>query len=284
MEANDRTARCDAAVGWVEHAVRLEGGEREFRAEPVAREEPLEIRLAGLNIAVTMRTPGHDIDLVSGFVVTEGIVPSLAPVSSIAYCLNEGAAEVDNIINLNLHDPSLVDPARWRRSFYLSSSCGICGKASIQAVMMETSPVRVSWSVPVGRLYAMPEELLSRQVVFRETGGLHAAGVFHHDDGRPLAVREDIGRHNAVDKAIGAALRQEPDALEDLMLMVSGRASFEIVQKAARAGIPLVAAVSAPSSLAVELAQSVNITLVGFLREGRCNVYAHAERIVGDWP
>jgi FdhD protein len=242
----------------------------------VAVEEPLEIRLAGLSVAVTMRTPGDDFDLALGFSFTEGIIQSLADVASIAYCPNdEGYA--GNIVNLNPEHSELIDPARWQRNFFSTSSCGICGKASIDTVMQECRSILGDPSVAHEVLYRLGDQLRTEQSVFGATGGIHAAGLFSMN-GDLLLLREDVGRHNAVDKVIGAALRQALP-LEQCLLFVSSRASFEITQKALMAGIPIVATVSAPSSLAIDLARSANMTLICFLREHRFNVYAGAERV-----
>jgi FdhD protein len=279
--------------------------ERGARLDTLAVEEPLEIRLAGCSVAVTMRTPGDDFDLTLGFLYTEGIIRGMEDISSIAHCpvdnsFPEGTVMVaaargyppgpalsnrSNVVNVNPSDPSLVDPDRWRRNFFATSSCGICGKASIQAVRQDAPPISSDARVTSETLLRLERELRRAQTVFGQTGGLHAAGLFDLD-GRPLVVREDVGRHNAVDKVVGASLRNGTLAgrgcsrkASTQILMVSGRASFEIVQKALMAGIPMVAAVSAPSSLAVDLAREANLTLVGFLRSGRFNVYAGEERI-----
>ena len=273
-----------------------QGNDRHPRSDTLAVEEPLEIRLAGCSVAVTMRTPGDDFDLAAGFLFTEGIIRGMSDITSIAHCPSDDLQETpdregqpggmplppahgsSNIVNVNPSDPALVDPDRWRRNFFATSSCGICGKASIEAVWQNTSPITSSARVPARTLYRLDAELRKAQTVFSQTGGLHAAGLFDLE-GRLLALREDVGRHNAVDKVIGDALRREAIPLSDTILMVSGRASFEIVQKALMAGIATIAAVSAPSSLAVELARQANMTLVGFLRTGRFNAYAGAERL-----
>ena len=265
-------------IGWrgVDHAERI---------DVLAVEEPLEIRLAGFRVAVTMRTPGHDYDLASGFLFTEGILRSAADIGSIGFCPTDDADSASNIVNINPTDPAIVDPSRWQRNFFTTSSCGICGKASIDSVRQDAPPIRSALRLSAETLYGLDGQLRAEQAVFDRTGGLHAAGLFDAH-GQLRAVREDVGRHNAVDKAIGHALRGaetqglHPPPLHDIVLLVSGRASFEIVQKAWMAGIPVVAAVSAPSSLAVDLARSAGMTLVGFLRSGRFNVYAGAQRII----
>lgn len=254
------------------------------REDALAVEEPLEIRLAGGEVAVTMRTPGHDVELALGFLFTEGIIHDLAEVHSVACCQTDDPATEGNVINVNPVDPALADPARWRRNFYASSSCGVCGKASIEAIHTRAPAVRSGGRIGPSTLYRLSTELRAAQTVFGQTGGLHAAGLFDVD-GRLLFLREDVGRHNAVDKVIGAALQAGTLPLDQHILLVSGRASFELVQKALMAGIPLLAAVSAPSSLAVDLARSAGMTLVGFLRShgsGRFNVYSGQERIIAE--
>ena len=274
---SDRPATVQATVdSW-------EGDRQRSRIDSLAAEEPLEIRLAGCSVAVTMRTPGDDFDLAAGFLFTEGIIRSWADIASMAYCPSEDPADAGNIVNVNPIDPEIVDPERWRRNFFATSSCGVCGKASIAAIRQEAPPIDSHRTVEGRTLYALDARLRQVQGVFAQTGGLHAAGLFDCE-GELLAVREDVGRHNAVDKVIGQAVRSRQLPLSDRILLVSSRGSFEIVQKALMAGIPIVAAVSAPSSLAVELARSAGMTLLGFLRSdgagsGRFNVYAGAERI-----
>jgi FdhD protein len=260
-----------------------EGDRQLVRDDTLATEEPLEIRLAGCRVAVTMRTPGDDFDLAAGFLFTEGIVRDWADIASIAHCPSEDAAAAGNIVNLNPADPSTVDPERWRRNFFATSSCGLCGKASIEAIRQEAAAIDSQGTVDAGTLYTLDRKLRQAQDGFSQTGGLHAAGLFDRA-GNLISVREDVGRHNAVDKLIGHAVRNGEVPLRDHILMVSSRGSFEIVQKALMAGIPMVATVSAPSSLAVDLARSAGMTLLGFLRSdgaggGRFNAYAGAERI-----
>jgi FdhD protein len=225
-----------------------------------------------------MRTPGDDLDLAAGFLFTEGILHDPADVDSMHHCPTDDAASAMNIINVNPVDPASVDPSRWQRNFFVTSSCGICGKASIDAVRQETCSIKSSLCVAAGVLYGLSAALRRAQSVFEQTGGLHAAALFT-PTGEMMALREDVGRHNAVDKVIGHAFRSRLLPLSDYLLLVSGRASFEIVQKALMAGIPLVAAVSAPSSLAVDLAEGAGMTLVGFLRKRRFNVYSVPERV-----
>jgi len=258
--------------------VRLRAGASERGSDLVVGEEPLEIRLGGEPLAVTMRTPvpGQDAELALGFALGEGIVEP-DQVARISECRTE---EGDGgVVDLLLR-PGTRPAAGWQRNFYATSSCGICGKQSIDAVRASTAAVPDGPQVSVATVAAMPEALREQQQVFDRTGGLHAAALFT-PAGELVAVREDVGRHNAVDKLVGRAAMDGLLPLHHHALMVSGRVSFEIVQKALAAGLPLVAAVSAPSSLAVRLARESNMTLVGFLREEGFNVYAGAERITG---
>jgi FdhD protein len=248
------------------------------RADLLAVEEPLEIRVGGEPLAVTMRTPGDDIDLAAGFLASEGVIASPSDVTSIKMC-DENVADVTLGAGVTLPDAGL------RRNFLTSSACGVCGKDSIDAIRVRASydvsadPVRVS----PGMLAQLPDRLREAQRVFARTGGLHAAGLFTAD-GRLLALREDVGRHNAVDKIVGWALREQRLPLTGCVLLVSGRASFELAQKALVAGIPVLAAVSAPSSLAAELAEESGMTLIGFLRGGSMNVYTGADRLLLPLP
>jgi FdhD protein len=261
-------------------------GDRSVTQEDVlAVEEPLEIRVGGRSLAVTMRTPGHDVDLAAGFLVSEGVITRSDDFSSARYCasVNGEGQNTYNVLDVTLSpgvsppDPSL------ERSFYTTSSCGLCGKASIDAVRtlsayeVRTDSLRVDGKL----LTTFPEKLRAQQSVFEKTGGLHAAALFDGASGEMLVLREDVGRHNAVDKVVGWALKEGRLPLGGTVLMVSGRASFELTQKAMMAGIPVLAAVSAPSSLAAELAMEVGMTLVGFLRGSSMVVYVGAERILG---
>lgn len=246
----------------------------------VVREEPLEIRIGGVPVAVVMRTPGDDEDLVRGFLLTERIVETLGAVASIRHCTSVDAPEAeDNVIQVVMRPGIDLDLARLRRNLYASSSCGLCGKASIEQVMQVAPPLRDRTRVPLGTLYAVPERLREHQTVFSQTGGLHAAGLFDAS-GRVLVVREDVGRHNAVDKVVGSAARAGDLPLSGHVLAVSGRVSFEIAQKAVAAGISMIAAVSAPSSLAIELARRAGLTLAAFVRGRRLCVYAGDDRVV----
>ncbi|WP_248958898.1 formate dehydrogenase accessory sulfurtransferase FdhD [Sphaerisporangium perillae] len=257
------------------------------RVDMLAAEEPLEIRLDGKPLTVTMRTPGDDFDLAAGFLVSEGAIGSPGEIRSIRYC---AGATVDggntyNVLDVRLGPGAVALTTSLERNFYTTSSCGVCGKASLEAVRtvarwpVEDDPVRLT----AGVIAALPDRLRAAQRVFDRTGGLHAAGLFT-PDGEPLCVREDVGRHNAVDKLLGWALRDGRLPLRSTVLMVSGRASFELVQKAVMAGVPALAAVSAPSSLAVELAAESGLTLIGFLRGDSMNVYTGENRIAFPSP
>jgi FdhD protein len=251
------------------------------RPDTLVAEEPLEIRVAGRPLTVTMRTPGQDFELAAGFLVSEGVVRRSDEVAGIRYCAGAGddGGNTYNVVDVVLSpgvpapDPSL------ERNFYTTSSCGLCGKASLEAVRttaawsVRDDPVLVNPATVVG----LPDRLRAAQHVFARTGGLHAAGLFS-TDGRLLCLREDVGRHNAVDKVLGWALREERLPLRGALLLVSGRASFELVQKAVMAGIPVLAAVSAPSSLAADLAADAGLTLIGFLRGSSMNIYSAAHR------
>jgi FdhD protein len=252
------------------------------RADALAGEEPMEIRVNGAAVSVTMRTPGNDFELALGFCLTEGLIGTPEAVRSIRYCVGTGdEAQEYNVVDVGLVDPTPV-PDSLRRNVYTTSSCGLCGTASIDAVRKRVPDVsgdalRLAPDV----LARFPDRLRAVQRVFERTGGLHAAGVFDAD-GELVCVREDVGRHNAVDKVIGWAATAQRLPLGGHALMVSGRVAFEIVQKALVAGFPMVAAVSAPSSLAVELAESAGMTLVGFLRGTSMNVYCGEARVLGN--
>lgn len=263
--------------------VRHIDGEREVeRVETLVAEEPLEIRVDGEAVAVTMRTPGDDFDLVAGFALSEALIASPGQLAGLRYCAGATADGVNtyNVVDVVLADDAARPSPSVSRNFYTTSSCGVCGKASIDAVRLTSSFDLISDDVAVapGLLAVLPERLRAAQKVFDSTGGLHAAGLFDAA-GELLALREDVGRHNAVDKVVGWAVRENRLPLSGTVLMVSGRASFELVQKAYMAGIPILAAVSAPSTLAVEFADSVGMTLIGFLRGASMNVYAGAGRV-----
>ncbi|WP_433373354.1 formate dehydrogenase accessory sulfurtransferase FdhD [Streptosporangium sp. CA-115845] len=264
----------------------MRSGTLHERRDDLATEEPLEIRIqAGeerRTVAITMRTPGHDFELAAGFLYGEGVAAS-ADVASIAYCADDDVPPEAryNTVTVRLRGDTLPDLPSLDRHFMTSSACGVCGTASLDALRGRCSPLpaaddplRVSPEV----LYGLPGRLRQAQGVFGKTGGLHAAGLFTAA-GEPLAVREDVGRHNAVDKLVGWAMMTGRLPLDGHVLMVSGRTSYEIMQKALTAGLPVVCAVSAPSSLAVDLAREFGMTLVGFLREERFNLYAGAHRV-----
>lgn len=253
------------------------------REDVLAVEEPLEIRVGGRSLAITMRTPGHDVDLAAGFLVSEGVIARGDDFGAARYC---AGATADNLNTYNILDITLgvgvpaPDPSL-ERAFFTTSSCGLCGKASIDAVRTKSTYsvgadlLRIDPDV----LVTFPNRLRAEQLVFEKTGGLHAAALFDGASGELLVLREDVGRHNAVDKVIGWALKEDRLPLRGCVLMVSGRASFELTQKASMAGIPFLAAVSAPSSLAVELAEELGMTLVGFLRENSMVIYSGDERV-----
>jgi FdhD protein len=265
--------------------LRIRDGAVDRRSDALAAEEPMEIRVGGRALTITMRTPGDDFDLAVGFLVSEGVVRTADDVVAARYCAGATAEGINtyNVVDVAL-DPSLPPlDASLERNFYTTSSCGLCGKASLDAVRTASTwsvaddPLRVTPAL----LAALPVRLREAQRVFDRTGGLHAAALFSAT-GELLVVREDVGRHNAVDKVIGHAVRNGLLPLRETVLMVSGRASFELVQKAVMAGIPALAAVSAPSSLAADLAEENGMTLVGFLRGSSMNVYAGADRVLVD--
>lgn len=244
--------------------------------DEIAAEEPLEIRVAGRAISVTMRTPGHDDELAAGFLLGEGVLRTRADIEHLRPCPHAAGSVLDVLIAPGV----ATDLAAFARQVYTSSSCGVCGLASIDAVRKKFPPVAEGHSLTPEVLLSLPEALRAAQSTFDRTGGLHAAGLFDAS-GRALVVREDVGRHNAVDKVLGHALLAGWTPLRAHTLCVSGRLSFEIVQKALAAGVPILCAVSAPSSLAVDLAEESNITLAGFVRPGRFNLYTHTRRIAG---
>lgn len=265
--------------------VRLEDGTAQPRTDALAAEEPLEVRVNGDAVCVTMRTPGHDFELALGFCLAEGIVDAPGDVATIRYCAGQpGPYTGDfNVVEVALRSPAPVAP-QLRRQVYTTSACGVCGTASIDEVHKQTTdvsgdPVRITAET----LASLPDTLRDAQPVFARTGGLHAAALFEAS-GELVCLREDIGRHNAVDKIVGWAASERRLPLSGSILLVSGRVAFEIAQKALVAGIPVLAAVSAPSSLAAALAERAGMTLVGFLRGATMNVYAGAERVAGTQP
>jgi len=248
------------------------------RADTLVAEEPLEIRLNGKPLAITMRTPGDDFALATGFLVSEGVLAAAEEVRNVVYCAGATAEGVNtyNVVDVTLAPGVPVPDITLERNVYTTSSCGLCGKASLDAVRTATRMPPGDPDLPrltPALLSSLPDRLRAGQAVFERTGGLHAAALFN-GDGELLDLREDVGRHNAVDKLVGRALREGRLPLGDRILMVSGRASFELAQKAVMAGIPVLAAVSAPTSLAVDLAAETGLTLVGFLRGTSMNVYA----------
>lgn len=255
--------------------VRFTSERRERTQDVLAVEEPLEIRVNGRSLLVTMRTPGDDPELAAGLLFSEGIIASTA---GITRCSVHPRSREGNLLDVTLADATAVDWDRLKRRFAGTSSCGLCGRESIQAIRRRLRRIKSDIRVSPGLLLQLPERLLEEQPAFGVTGGLHAAALFDAR-GRLLVAREDIGRHNAVDKAVGWALLQGRLPLSRHLLLVSGRASFEIVQKALAAEVPILCAVSAPSSLAVELAQSGGQTLVGYLRKDRLNVYTRVGRV-----
>ncbi len=262
----------------------VNAGVRSERPDTLATEEPMEIRVGGpgqeaRSVAVTMRTPGGDYQLAVGFLFTEGLIQP-QDVTRVAYCDDLGDEEQRyNVVTVTLN--RAFDQEDLHRNFFATSSCGICGKAALDDVQVRCAPVAAGPVVSTSLLLSLPDALRRKQRVFDRTGGLHAAALFTVD-GTVIGMREDVGRHNAVDKVIGEQVLAGGVPLSEHILQVSGRASFEIVQKAAVAGIPIVSAVSAPSSLAVEAGERFGMTIVGFVRGDRCNVYTHPERVPSD--
>ncbi len=260
---------------------RIRDGVRTADADRAATEEPLEIRLHNRPFAVVMRTPGADRELAAGFLLSERVLRSPDDLGTIEYCTDPAAEHPENVVNvrLTLGSTAMLDQIfASQRNVTTNASCGMCGRLTIESLRADGPPLSARWAVPASTIVAAPGRLRDAQAVFEQTGGLHAAGLFTRD-GRLEAMAEDVGRHNAVDKVIGRMLMQDRLPLSEYLLFVSGRTSFEIVQKAFLAGIPMVAAVSAPSSLAIELAQECGITLIGFLRGETFNIYAHPERL-----
>src|SRR5437870_5447309 len=243
--------------------------------DEVVVEEPLEIRVNGESITVTMRTPGHDFDLAIGLLWTEGIIRSRDEIGTIAYCPDEDQPELKNVVNVGLVDANRK--LQSSRRLWSNSSCGLCGKATLDAIHQACQPIASRMIVEYDVICSLPARLREAQANVERTGGIHAVGLFDRQ-GRLLVLREDIGRHNAADKVLGAALVGNV-VLADTVMMVSGRLGFEIAQKAVVAGIPVVASISAPSSLAVELANEFGMTAIGFLRGRSMNVYTHPERV-----
>lgn len=251
------------------------GSEPRRNFDELAGEEPLEIRVQGRPVSVTMRTPGDDEELAVGFLLSEGLLAGPGQLAGVAPLENDGRC---NTVDVDLTAGVSIDFERLTRHVFASSSCGLCGKVTIDAVQQQFPPIRSDVVVDAATLLRLPERSREAQAIFDRTGGLHAATLFDRR-GNLVVLREDVGRHNAVDKVLGYALRSGLLPLDDHILLVSGRSSFEIMQKALAGRVPIVAAVSAPSSLAVQFAEASRQTLVGFLREGRMNVYAGMERV-----
>jgi FdhD protein len=263
----------------------FDSGRKAQRSDRVVTEEPLEIRISGAGgsktVAVTMRTPGADFELAAGFLFSEGVVSHRSDIAGISYCKDDDLPpdQLYNIVIVELAAAPKVALDVLERHFQTTSACGVCGKANLDALSLRgIARVDGSMRVPVDTITGLPDRLRDAQRLFESTGGLHAAGLFD-PDGEPIAVREDVGRHNAVDKLTGWAVLEGAVPLAERILMVSGRTSFEILQKAAVAGIPVVCSVSAPSSLAIDVATEFGITLIGFLRGERFNLYAGPERL-----
>jgi FdhD protein len=279
--------------------VRVRSGTRDTELDRAVTEEPLEIRLHRRPFAVVMRTPGADRELAAGFLLSERVIHSADDLGTIEHCrdtgargsggaarlVGAGAASVNqngapNIVNVTLCDASLVERAfAERRQVTTTAACGLCGRLTIESLATDVTPLERTWSISSRVLLSLPHLLRTAQSVFDATGGLHAAGLFTRE-GLVVQLAEDVGRHNAVDKVIGRMLMRDALPLNDCLLCVSGRTSFEIIQKALLAGIPLVAAVSAPSSLAIDLARELGVTLAGFVRGDGFNIYAHPDRVV----
>ena len=259
-----------------DRVLRYNGGDSAERNDQFAVEEPLEIRIEGHSVAVLMRTPGHDRELAAGFLVTENLIGSRADIFDITQC---GSSAADQVINVSLRNPAAFDPAKLTRHVFSSSSCGVCSKATIDAVRQQFRPIESDVRVHTSAILGMPAHLREKQQTFDRTGGLHACACFDRE-GNLLELREDVGRHNALDKLIGNALLEGSLPLRDRVLFLSGRVSFEMMQKALAAGIPIVAAISAPTTLAVDFARESDQTLIGFVRGETMNVYAGAERVI----
>ncbi|MEH2220968.1 MAG: formate dehydrogenase accessory sulfurtransferase FdhD [Nostoc sp.] len=266
------------ATVWV-----MEKGQVRPRLDHLTTEEPLEIRLTPFQktVAVTMRTPGADFELAAGFLYSEGVVSRREDIRRISYCVDElvDGEQRHNIVNVELRDGLIPDLQPLERHFYTSSACGVCGKASLEALRLRGCPMIPSGPTLTPEIvYSLPDKLRAAQGIFRATGGLHAAAIFD-PQGNLLNLREDVGRHNALDKLIGSAFLGDELPLNNCIVLVSGRSSFEILQKSTTAGVPIVCSVSAPSSLAVSVAKEFGITLIGFLRGERFNIYTGLQRI-----
>ena len=261
----------------------LDAQQRRDVVDQLATEEPLEIRLTAggktQSVAVTMRTPGADFELAAGFLFSEGVVKRREEIAGISYCVdpNIDAEQRYNIVTVELSG-AMPELEQFERHFTINSSCGVCGKATIEALHVRANPIEGDMRVSAAFIAELPPKMREAQRVFASTGGLHASALFN-ENGAVLALREDVGRHNALDKIVGWGILNDRLPLQKTVLLVSGRASYELVQKAVAAGIPIVCAISAPSSLAVETARAFNVTLCGFVRGEKCNVYSAPERI-----
>jgi FdhD protein len=273
----NRNRAPDPAVVATEMLRYRSGGRPGLESDKLAREEPLEIRVSGQSVAVTMRTPGHDEELAAGFLLTEGLIHRREDLITISHC--PVAAAPENTLNVFLAPSLKVDMTRLTRHVFASSSCGLCGKASIESVHQHFPPLKSRLRITARILASLPERMRQAQATFDQTGGLHAAAVFD-SKGKWIVLREDVGRHNAVDKVLGYGFIEGKLPFDSHLLLVSGRASFEILQKALAARVPIVCAVSAPSSLAVDFARESGQTLVGFLRGQGMNVYCGSDRII----
>jgi|SRR6476620_9176071 FdhD protein len=265
------------------HVTRVGRGSDRGREDLAAAEEPLEVRLHGKPFAVIMRTPGEDRELAAGFLLSEGVIRSSDDLGAVEHCRHPDHPDVHNIVDVYLvgdRAARVTEHLEQRRNILTSSSCGLCGRLTIESLRCRLAPLEAAETVRSEIVAALPRTLRSRQTIFEETGGLHAAGLFTLD-GECRRSAEDVGRHNAVDKVIGAMLFEDRIPLQGYALAVSGRTSYEIIQKAWFAGVPIVCAVSAPSSLAIELAHEAGISLLGFVRDGGFNLYTHPERIAG---
>ena len=263
--------------------VRVRGGALAAESDRAATEEPLEVRLHNRPFAVIMRTPGADRELAAGFLLAEGVIAGADDLGTIAHCTDAAGDHPENVINVTLAHGSAAALERLlagRRQVTSNASCGMCGRRTIESLAVAVAPLSATWRVSASLIASLPDQLRVRQAVFDATGGLHAAGLFARD-GSLIDIAEDVGRHNAVDKIVGRMLMREALPLSDHILCVSGRTSFEIVQKAIIAGMPIVAAVSAPSTLAVDLAQEFGVTLIGFIRGDSFNIYTHPHRVDG---
>jgi FdhD protein len=275
-----RTVPADSSP-WRDVAiVKLQNGALAQAIDRAATEEPLEIRLHGQPFAVIMRTPGADRELAAGFLLAERVIRNADELGTIEYCTDRDPYNIVNVTLAEGFEDRISSVLDARRQVTTNSSCGLCGRRTIESLATDVTPIRATWRVPASTIAQLPAHLRVRQAIFDETGGLHAAGLFTKD-GELVDVAEDVGRHNAVDKIVGRRLMRDALPLSSHLLCVSGRTSFEIVQKALFAGIPVVAAVSAPSTLAIDLAHAFGVTLIGFVRGGDFTIYAHAERVAG---